>query len=301
MLPPATRAATARLRVTERRGDLATTLRQALSPGWSTHLMFAEFDGLVQDHADHIVVRSPRSPGYYWGNFLLYDRLPTDADFEPWMQRFDEAIVQPEPNTGHVAFGMQAQASAFKVPAAFAQAGFEAFEVSTLTLQPAALKVPSRLPASVFELRPLHLPSEADAVVELSAACNDEGYEPEGYRAFRAEQMQRYADMAAAGMGHWWGAVLDGRVVASLGLFGQRRVGRFQHVETHPDFRRLGLCRALVFAACQHGFGTMGWDTLVMGADPDDVAIGIYRQLGFAFHDTLWMLERRAPEDGAAT
>ena len=46
----------------------------------------------------------------------------------------------------------------------------------------------------------------------------------------------------------------------------------------------------------------MGWHTLVMGADPDDVAIvaiGIYRSVGFQQHDTLWMLERRAPQDQA--
>lgn len=274
--------------------------RTALSPGWQTHLMFAEFDGEVTAHADHLVVRSPRSPGYYWGNFLLYERLPTDADFGPWMQRFDEAIVQPEPCTGHVAFGMPGLVQDFTAPARFAAAGFESFAVATMTLQRCGLVAPARAFEAGFELRPLVLPREAGLVVDLNLACNDEGYEPEGYRAFRAEQMQRYGDMAAAGLGHWWGVLYQGRVVASLGLFGQRHLGRFQHVETHPDFRRRGLCSALVHAACVHGFGRMGWHTLVMGADPQDVAIGLYRALGFSQHDLLWMLERRAPEDQVA-
>ena len=272
-------------------------MRQSLSPGWQTHLMFAEFDGEVTEHTDHIVVRSPRSPGYYWGNFLLYNRLPSAADFGPWMQRFDETIVQPAPGTGHVAFGMQAQADAFTLPQPFVDAGFTGFRVATLTLQRGGLLPLPQVPAATFELRPLRLPAEVSGVVDLNMACNDEGYEPEGYRQFRSHQMQRYSDMAAAGMGHWWGAMHEGRVVAALGLFGQRHVGRFQHVETDPDFRRLGLCRALVHAACSHGFERMGWHTLVMGADPDDVAIGIYRSVGFQQHDTLWMLERRAAED----
>ena len=274
-------------------------MRDTLSPGWQTHLMFAEFDGEVSRHGDHLVVRSPQSPGYYWGNFLLYDRLASDADFGPWMQRFDEAIVQRAPGTGHVCFGMQAQAEAFSAPPAFAAAGFEAFGVATLTLQRAGLMPVPGSPAAGCELRPLVLPREAAAVVDLNLACNDEGYEAEGYRHFRTLQMERYGRMAAAGLGHWWGALHEGRVVASLGLFGQRHVGRFQHVETHPQHRRRGLCRALVHAACRHGFEHMGWHTLVMGADPHDVAIGIYRQVGFAPHDTLWMLERRAPEDRA--
>ena len=274
--------------------------RTALSPGWQTHLLFAEFDGEITVHADHLVVRSPRSPGYYWGNFLLYDRLPSEADFGPWMQRFDEAIVQREPSTGHVAFGLPPQARAFSAPPAFAAAGFEAFAVATMTLQNSGLRAPAHAPDAAFELRPLHLAREAGAVVDLNLACNDEGYEPEGYRAFRAEQMQRYGDMAAAGLGHWWGVLHQGQVVASLGLFGQRHLGRFQHVETHPDFRRRGLCSALVHAACVHGFERMGWHTLVMGADPQDAAIRLYRSLGFGQHDQLWLLERRAPEDRVA-
>ena len=274
--------------------------RTTLSPGWQTHLMFAEFDGEVTAHADHLAVRSPRSPGYYWGNFLLYDRLPADADFGPWMHRFDEVIVQREPSTGHVAFGLPPQAQAFSAPPAFVEAGFEAFAVATMTLQPGGLRAPARAPDAAFELRPLNLAREAGGVVDLNLACNDEGYEPEGYRAFRAEQMQRYDDMAAAGLGHWWGVLHHGQLVASLGLFGQRHLGRFQHVETHPDYRRRGLCSALVHAACVHGFGRMGWHMLVMGADPQDAAIRLYRSLGFEQHDQLWMLERRAPEDRVA-
>ncbi len=272
-----------------------------LSPGWQTHLMFARFDGEVTRHADHWVVRTPASPGYYWGNFLLYDRLATDADLAPWMQRFDEAIVRRAPGTGHVAFGMCEQVSSFTAPPAFAEAGFEGYGTATLTLQRSGLQALPRAVDAAFELRALRLHQEASGVVALNMACNDDGYEPAGYRHFRAAQMQRYATMESAGMGHWWAAMHLGQVVAALGLFGQDGVGRFQHVETHPDFRRLGLCRALVHTACLHGFAAMGWHTLVMGADPDEVAIGIYRSVGFTQHDTLWMLERRAPEDRVAT
>lgn len=268
------------------------------SPGWRTHLMFAGFDGVVEDGGDHWVVRSPRSPGYYWGNFLLYERFPTDADFGPWMQRFDEAIVSHAPRTGHRAFGIAPAAPAFEAPQAFVQAGFEVYCHATLLLGRGQLAAAP--PAPALAIRPLDLSCEAEAVVELSAACNDDGYESEGYRAFRRHQMQRYAAMAEAGLGHWWG-VLDGdRVVAGLGLFGRDGLGRFQHVETHPALRRRGLCRALVHAACTAGLAR--WPQLVICADPDDVAIGIYRAAGFRDHDRLWLLERRAPEDrpGAA-
>ena len=247
-------------------------MREPASPGWRTHLMFARFDGEVRDAGDHWVVRTPSSPGFYWGNFLLFERPPRAGDLALWMQRFDEAIVRHASGTGHRAFGIAEPADVCTVPPEFAAAG--------------------------FELRPLDLAVDADAVVELSVVGNRD-YETQGYRRFRLHQMQRYAAMQAAGLGHWWGAVHQGRVVAGLGLFGQDGVGRFQHVETHPDFRRRGLCRALVHTACVHGLDTRGWHTLVMGADPVDVAIGIYRQVGFGQVDTLWLLERRADADRA--
>ncbi|MFO1328011.1 MAG: GNAT family N-acetyltransferase [Rubrivivax sp.] len=274
-------------------------MREPASPGWRTHLMFARFDGEVRDAGDHWVIRSPSSPGFYWGNFVLFDRAPGAGDFEGWMRTFDDAIVRHAPGTGHRAFGIAEPADACTAPPEFIEAGFECYPQATLTLQRAALQPLPAPPDPSFELRPLDLAREREAVVELSAAGND-GYEAAGYRRFRDHQMLRYAAMQAAGLGHWWGAWYQGWLVAGLGLFGRDGIGRFQYVETHPAFRRRGLCRALVHAACRHGFEQRGWHTLVMGADPHDVAIGIYRQVGFGVHDTLWLLERRAPEDRAA-
>ena len=272
-------------------------MRQPRSPGWRTHLMFVGFDGEVRDGGDHLVALSPANPGYYWGNCLIFDRAPAVGDFDRWMQLFDSSIRARHPASGHVAFGLDVQDGPFVVPPAFAAAGFEFYDQATLALHAADLVAPPASPGLDFELRPLRLPDEAGLVVDLNMACNDDGYEPAGYRRFREAQMRRYGAMDAAGLGHWWGVLHEGRVVASLGLFGQDGFGRFQHVETHPDFRRRGLCRALVHAACVQALQVRGWHTLVMGADPHDVAIGIYRSVGFAQIDTLWLLERRAPED----
>lgn len=271
-------------------------MREPASPGWRTHLMFARFDGEVRDAGDHWVVRTPSSPGFYWGNFLLFEHAPREGDLQRWMRAFDDAIVRPAPGTGHRAFGIAEPADACTALPDFAAAGFELHPQATLTLQPPGLRPLPAPPDAAFDLRPLDLSTERDAVVALGVAANDD-YEAEGYRRFRTHQMRRYAAMQAAGLGHWWGALHQGRVVAALGLFGRDGTGRFQYVETHPAYRRRGLCRALVHAACRHGFGVRGWHTLVMGADPHDVAIGIYREVGFRPHDTLWLLERRADAD----
>ena len=271
-------------------------MRDRLEPGWQTHLMFADFDGSVREAGDHLVVRSPGSPSYYWGNFLLYERLASDADLPAWLADFDRDIAGPDPACRHVAFGMHADAAHFAMPQAFANAGFECFATTTMTLQPGQLRQPAAL-GSTFEIRALDLPREAPLAVEVDMACNDDGYQPAAYRLFRENQLRRYGEMAAAGMGHWFGAFAQGQMVAGLGLFGRGGVGRFQHVSTHPAWRRRGLCRALVHAACRYGQEQRGWHTLVMCADPEDVAIGIYESLGFARQSTQWSLQRRASHD----
>lgn len=55
--------------------------------------------------------------------------------------------------------------------------------------------------------------------------------------------------------------------MADLGLFVIDGVGRFQSVETHPDYRRRGICGTLVYRAARCGFERLGAKTLVMIAD----------------------------------
>lgn len=272
-------------------------VRERLEPGWQTHLMFADFDGSVREVGDHLVVRSPGNPSYYWGNFLLYDRLATGADLPAWLAAFDQGIAGPDPACRHVALGMHADAPHYVMPQAFADAGFECFATTTMTLQPGQLREVAAPRCSGVQIRVLDLPREAPMAVDVDMACNDDGYQAAAYRLFRENQLRRYGEMAAAGMGHWFGAFVQGQMVAGLGLFGRAGVGRFQHVSTHPAWRRRGLCRALVHTASRYGQAQRDWHTLVMCADPDDVAIGIYESLGFARQSTQWSLQRRAPHD----
>ena len=45
-------------------------------------------------------------------------------------------------------------------------------------------------------------------------------------------------------------------------------------------------------AVCSHGFSAMRLETLVIVADPDDVAIGLYESLGFVRGASTWQIER---------
>lgn len=276
-----------------------------LSLGWRTELIFHRFDGEVIPRDDHLLVRTPANPTFYWGNFLLFDHPPRPGDAARWLALFDEQIAQRQSESRHLAFGIDGDAD-FDLPPDFAALGVAKSSSIVLTMREPQLRAARKPLAPGFVRRALRLPDEAAQAVDLQVASDMHGYEPAGYRVFRERQMARYGRMAAAGLGDWFGVFAEdgATLVADCGLFrdgsGRGALGRFQFVSTHPAWRRRGLCSALIHAVCRHGFGAMGLESLVIIADPDDVAIGLYESLGFVRDHRLWYLERRPAADRAS-
>jgi RimJ/RimL family protein N-acetyltransferase len=276
------------------------TVPHPCSLGWQTDLIFARFDGEIVDRGDHLLVRTPGNPTFWWGNFLLFAHAPQPGDLARWLATFEAEIAAAQPESRHRAFGIDAR-ERLHLPDDFAAAGFELNEATVLTLTAPHLRTPAKPLAAGFEFAVLDLPRDSAAVVDQQEAVDEARYEPIGYRVFAQRQMSRYAAMQAAGLGHWFGlfARVGGErlLAASCGLFRDpaRRdgLGRFQYVSTHPAWRRRGLCTALVHAVCGHGFRAMALETLVMVADPSDVAIGVYESLGFERGASTWQFERR--------
>jgi ribosomal protein S18 acetylase RimI-like enzyme len=281
----------------------AEVIDAGLSLGWRTDLIFAHFDGRVIARGNHLCVLTPGNPTFWWGNFLLFQHAPGPGDLERWMALFQEEIESHQPASCHRSFGIDVR-ERLALPPDFAAAGFVLKEATVLTLARGQLRTPARTLPAGFEFQVLDLARDGAAVVDKHVVVDEGRFEAWGYREFAQRQIERYAAMQAAGLGHWFGAVaqVDGRPVlaASCGLFRASaqpgaetaRLGRFQYVTTHPAWRRRGLCTALVDAVCRHGFEAMGLDTLVMMADPDDVAIGIYESLGYRRGTSTWQLER---------
>jgi RimJ/RimL family protein N-acetyltransferase len=272
-----------------------------LSLGWRTDLIFARFDAQVIERPEFVVVRTPHNPTFYWGNFLLFDHPPREGDAAVWLAAFDAEIARGQPLSRHIAFGIDTPPP-WAVPADMAAAGLALDAATVLTMRAHQLRPPKRPLAPQFSIRTLDLPAEEALAVELQVASDEGSFEPAGYRVFRQRQMQRYGAMVAAGLGNWFGVFVATpggvQLVADCGLFiDGRGLGRFQFVSTHPAWRRRGLCTALIHAVCRHGFEQLGLHTLVIVADPEDVAIGLYEAVGFERGETTWHLERRPAGD----
>ncbi len=271
---------------------------EELGLGWQSHLVACRHGAEIVERDDCIVVRIPANPTYYWGNCLILPTAPRDAELAHWLARFDETIASRQPESTHLAFGINAAALTDTLPS-WCAAGIDEFDdTAVLTLEAGALAPrPTVRDMPRLALRALSLPAELELAVQAQVATRDHSFEPGAYRTYRRKAMLRMAEMQATGNANWFGAVVDGVVAADCGLVHDGVMGRFQHVETQAAWRRRGLCRALIHHVCEHAFHTLGLQRLVMCADPHDVAIGIYRSLGFVQVESHWGLQRRPRRD----
>src|SRR3954471_8419405 len=68
---------------------------------WATHIDVLGVDRVVERRDDHLVIRSPSNPAFYWGNLLLFDEPPQPGDVERWERLFAE-VFSDEPRVRHV-------------------------------------------------------------------------------------------------------------------------------------------------------------------------------------------------------
>jgi GNAT superfamily N-acetyltransferase len=255
------------------------------SLGYRTDLIFARFDGDVRDRGDFLVVRTPANPGYYWGNFLLSQEAPKDGDDRAWPERFRREIGGP-PTVAHQAFGWDSQKKG--MVQAFLESGFQLRQLTVMACT--SPRRPDRV-ASQVEIRPLVTDEEQEAAIENQVLCREPGHEEADYRRFVERQTERYARMTAAGLGDWYGAFYQDRLVADLGLYGDDELGRYQSVETHPDFRRRGIAGTMVYQAGRRAIAKYGLRSLVIVAETESDASRLYTNTGFVPVESQWGLE----------
>lgn len=243
-----------------------------VSPAWRTDIALLQASGSsVEHHADHCMVATPANPAYQWGNFLLLRQVPAAGDLDRWLAVFDAAF----PGSGHVAIGLDGDESDLDV---FAARGFDTDVSAVMTTDRLH---PAPTTADGVVLRRLGSDDDWAQRVALAVAC-DAGANGPAFAEFARLRALGERTLVEAGLGDWFGAFDDDRMVAGLGIF---RAGpglaRYQEVETHPAHRRRGLARVLVHAAGTHALNALGSATLVIVADPSYHAYRLYEQAGF--------------------
>ncbi len=272
------------------------------SLGYRTDLMIRELEGsLVEDRGDYLVIRSPRDPGFWWGNFLLMPPLAPWA-IGNWLDRFAVEF----PDAPHVAIGVDVTGD----PAAGLAAGEADLAAVGLALERSVV-----LTAGEGRLRPPPRPNaeatyralsgDADWVQALRLrAVISEGGPGGGDSEFTRARVGAERALTEAGHATWYGAFLGDDLVAQQGVVADAASGlaRYQNVETHPGFRQRGLAGMLTWHAGRAALAALGAQgTLVIVADPDYVAISVYRSVGFADTESHIALQRSPADSDLAS
>jgi ribosomal protein S18 acetylase RimI-like enzyme len=268
------------------------------SLGYRTDLMIHELEGcLVEDRGDYLVVRSPRSPDFWWGNCLLVPPL-APGDVGRWAGRFAAEF----PDAGHMAIGVDAPDALAPDEAELAAAGLDLERSVVLTAGPGALCPPPH-PNAEATYRPLAGDADWEQALRLRAAAT-EGGPGGGDSEFNRARVAAERALTEAGHATWHGAFLGESLVAQLGVAADAPSGlaRYQNVETHPGFRRRGLAGTLTWHAGRATLASLGpRGTLVIIADPDYVAVSIYRSVGFTEAESQIGLQRPQADPALAS
>jgi GNAT superfamily N-acetyltransferase len=242
--------------------------------GTTTSLFVPRFEGHVLEQENYLVIRSPSNPTHYWGNYLVLERPPQAHNFAYWLEVFAAEIGTP-PTVNHILLAWDQETPHLEphIP--------EGFTLEhSVVLAATAVHAPNKVNLEA-EIRPIVSDTDWAHVLECQVAARDPQYLEAPYRSFKEQSMARYRRMAEAGHGLWFGAFLQGQVVADMGIFYEGTVGRFQAVGTDPRFRRMGLCGTLVWRVAQFALERWNLETLVMIADESYHAAKIYESVGF--------------------
>jgi len=108
---------------------------------------------------------------------------------------------------------------------------------------------------------------------------------------FVRHMIDDYRRMTESGHGGFFGAFAGEQLAAYVVMFRDGRICEYRDVFTRADFRRRGICRRLVYESAKHALGNWDTDTLLVDAEPDYHALGIYESLGFKRTETTYSLE----------
>lgn len=250
------------------------------SLGYRTDLLLLELGGSIcRDTGEYVVVRTPANPGFWWGNFLLY-RTP----FAP-----DDARIRVDdfrrefPAAQHVAIGIDSVDGEIGAEDEVKAAGLGIDRSVVMTTDRV---VPPPRPNDEATYRFLDRDDDWAQLFDQRLATAEMTVDA-AYEDFTRRKLAAQRALVEAGHGKWFGAFEGDRLQSSLGLmFDGKGVARFQNVQTSPEDRGRGLAGTLVHHASTYGLTEGGARTLVMVADPDYLAVRIYRSVGFTDTET---------------
>ena len=254
------------------------------SLGLRTDEMVMARRSAFEDRGDHIVQRTPDEPTFWFGNQVIWKTAADDP--APMLAAFDAAF----PEAAHCVLSLDVPNITVPDWAAGLD-GFEGDSADVLSLEGPILgpDVPEG-----FEFRPLS--SETDWLSLIGCQTRtgiEEGFSAETHRAYVTDKVTAIRQECVAGRSTWFGIFDGDTLAADMGIVSDGVLARFQSVETMPEYRKQGLCAALLRQVHDVTAARYPGVQFVIVADSDGEAGRIYRRAGFAFTERLFSLMKR--------
>jgi GNAT superfamily N-acetyltransferase len=243
-----------------------------VSLGWQTELAILRHTGsTIEDHGDHLVVRSPHNPGFHWGNCIFVTDDGAVDDARRWVEAFRLAF----PDAAWVAIGLP------RMPAdrdAWTERGVNPEWDDVLSTDTMPLQTPLAPPYSARPLSGADWEHSALRAVQENERTGE--YEPRAHERFVRAQIQTRRDLCDRGIAEFFGAFTDGVLVADLGIVRCGSIARYQSVGTDVEHRRRGLAAHLLGLAARWA-GERGCSQWVIITEATNPAGRVYRRVGF--------------------
>ena len=241
--------------------------------GWATDLAVLEHSGSsVDDHGDHLIVRTPDNPTFHWGNCVLVTDPEAVDDAQRWSETFDRAF----PSANWTSVGLPRMP---RDEAAWTAVRLELEPDDVLVTETVPRQTPLTAP---YAVRPLRSDDDWDQVVALALAENErtDPYPRSSHEVFLRARRRADAALVERGLAAFFGAFVDETLAASLGIVLCGKTARYQNVGTDEPHRRRGLASHLLGVAARWA-ADRGCDRWVIVTESTNAAGRVYRSVGF--------------------
>lgn len=245
--------------------------------------MIASLDGEVSRGDGYIAARTPSSPSFWWGNFVLFSDPPRKGFIQKWESVFDEMVgtiagINHRNLVWDSIDGEEGDAEAFVARGYVLTRDYYLF---------AKVTRPSPHHRADLQIRPIEGDAEWARAHEIAMESFSDEQSPPSFRRFLSQQANRYRRLVEKGHGEWFGAFSEDIMVASLGILVRNKIGRCQSVCTSPKYRRSGCCGTLVHGACSYAFEKLGASEIAMMAAPSNPSLRVYQSVGFEIQERV--------------
>lgn len=263
------------------------------APGWRSDLGLHSALGSLEELDEGWRCELPSVPDNPFGNVLVLRGAPQTRTPQAVAALFDDRFEATA--VAQLCVGWDDPGADVSTLRPFVARGFEVIDDVALALQGTELDAGRTLAGNELQLRRLDLGHDTSRVLACELAVDAARPTPYGPAAVRRSvawsravvALRKPTDgeeggkAAQAEIGGWYGAELDGQVVATLGIVSVGGEGRLQSVGTHPSHRNRGIGRALVAWAWRDAAARFDLDRLLLVTARDGDAARFYGRMGF--------------------